>query len=444
MLSSLRRNADKIVFAFGLALVLFAYGVAVGKFRIWPHNFIEAAIEAGRDWSENWRHYLGIRSKWVQDSKEPPGVSKYDPAAAWPGDTFVSAYRDDIFGGALVAMDGTVRHAWKLPIAEIWRRAGYATKPMPDVDVAIHGAQMLPNGDLILAVAGQALVRLDACSKVVWSIPLRAHHSVDVQADGEIVITGAATYTKANPRWPRLRPGPGGSFEDQTIARVAPDGKVIEEYSISDVIYDSDWEALLFAGRGSTFAMAEADPYHLNDVEVLKPEMAAAFPMFRAGDLLVDLRNLQTMVVLDGQTRKIKWTMTGPFFGQHDPDFAPNGRIVMFDNRITGATPQLGYTQILEVDPATRAVTWRYSGTDAEPLYSPIGGKVQTLPNGNILVGEPQGGRVIELARGPDGQDGGRIVWQWVNGYGPGRVGMIFDIQRVPAVSEPWVGKACG
>jgi hypothetical protein len=26
----------------------------------------------------------------------------------------------------------------------------------------------------------------------------------------------------------------------------------------------------------------------------------------------------------------------------------------------------------------------------------------------------------------------------------PGRIGMIFDIQRVPAVTEPWVGQACG
>ena len=95
------------------------------------------------------------------------------------------------------------------------------------------------------------------------------------------------------------------------------------------------------AGRGSSFMMAEADPYHLNDVEELRPEMAAAFPLFKAGDLLVDLRNLQTMVVLDGQTREVKWSMTGPFFGQHDPDFAPNGHIIMFDNRITGEGPTL-------------------------------------------------------------------------------------------------------
>lgn len=440
MLGFLRRNLDKLVFALGVVLAVFAYGVAVGKFRLWPHDVIEAATEAGRDWRENWRHYLGIRSKWVQDSTLPGGVSIHDPARAWAGDTFVSAFRDNIFGGALVAMDGTVRHEWKLPIDEIWRRAGYESSPMPDVDVAIHGAHMMPNGDLILAVAGRALVRLDACSRVVWSIPVLAHHSVDVLPNGEILVPGATTYTAPNPKWPRLRPGAAGYFDDQTIVRVSPDGKILDEFSITDSIYESDWTALLFAGRGSSFTMAESDPYHLNDIEMLRPEMAAAFPLFEAGDLLVDLRNLQTMVVLDGETRKIKWTMTGPFFGQHDPDFAPNGHIIVFDNRITGNQPQLGYTKVLEIDPATRKVVWSYSGSDAEPFYTPIGGKVQMLPNGNILVGEPQGGRVFELAK--EG-DGGKIVWQWVNQEEPGRIGMIFDIQRGPVVTEPWVGRAC-
>ena len=52
-----------LVFAFGLAIAVFAYGIAVGKPRLFPHDVIEAATEAARDWRDNWRHYLGIRSK---------------------------------------------------------------------------------------------------------------------------------------------------------------------------------------------------------------------------------------------------------------------------------------------------------------------------------------------------------------------------------------------
>jgi hypothetical protein len=338
-------------------------------------------------------------------------------------------------------MDGKVLHHWSMSVADIWRGAGYDEAPMPDADAAPHGVEMLPNGDVVLAMAGAALARIDACSQVVWSSKLSAHHTVDVLPNGEILVPGTVAYTKPNPKWPRLRPGDTGYFQDHLLMRVSPDGKLLEQISISDVIYDSHWTALLFAGRGSNYSMAEEDPYHLNDIEMLRPEMAAAFPMFEAGDLLVSIRNLQTLAVIDGRTHKIKWKMTGPFFGQHDPDFAPNGHIIVFDNQITGHKPELGYSEVMEIDPATHEVVWAYTGTNEQPLYSDIGGRVQWLPNGNILVGDPRGGRVFELARDANGK--GEIVWEYVNQIAPGTVGMVFDIQRVAAITEPWVGKAC-
>lgn len=441
MLNFLRRNAEKMLFGFGIAVAIFAYGVAAAKYNIFPHSTLQAAFAAARDWQDNWRHYFGIRSNWAQDTTRSGGVTIHDQNRSGSGMTFINLYREGGFKGVLIDMDGKVVHEWVLPLDDIWRKAGYEKPPMSDVDAAPHGVQMLPNGDLVLAMAGAALTRLDACSRVVWSIPLHAHHMVDILPNGDILVPTMGLHTTPNPKWPRLRPGNIGYFEDQLLTRVSPDGKVLEEISVSDLIYDSDWMALLFVGRDSTFAMAEADPYHLNDVEMLRPEMAAAFPQFAAGDLLVSLRNLQTLLVVDGKDHKIKWTMTGPFFGQHDADFAPNGHIIMFDNRISGHTPQFGYSKVLEIDPTTRTVAWTYTGTDADPFYSDMGGRVQWLPNGNILVGEPQGGRVFEVTHDADGK--GEIVWEYVNLIAPGTVGSVFDVQRVPNVTEPWVGKAC-
>jgi hypothetical protein len=444
MLSFLRRNLDRIVFAVGAALLVFGYGVAVGKLRLFPHDMIEAAAEAGRDWRENWRHYLGIRSRWLQPTARTATLPVHDPARAWAGHTFVTQYKDGAFGGDLLAMDGTVLHHWKLPLPEIWRTAGYAAAPMADEDATTHGAELLPGGDVVMSIGGYVVARIDACSRVVWAKQVAAHHAIDLQASGkEILAPGMIRHEKSNPAWPRLRLGPSGYVEDQTVLKIAlEDGRVLEEFSILDAIYESGWEGLLFAGRGSTYAMAESDPLHMNDVETLRPEMAAAFPMFRAGDLLVSLRNLQTLVVLDGGTHKIKWSMTGPFYGQHDPDFAPDGRILLFDNRISGLPPQLGQSRVLAIDPATREVAWQHEGSAAEPFYTPIAGKVQHLPNGNVLALSPQDGTVLELA--PDGRGGSEIVWEYVNLVEPGTVGMLFDMTRVPTVSEPWVGKACG
>src|SRR3712207_7077721 len=54
-----------------------------------------------------------------------------------------------LFRSRLIDMDGRVLHTWRLPLEEIWRQAGYDRPPMPDIDVAIHGATLLPNGDIV-------------------------------------------------------------------------------------------------------------------------------------------------------------------------------------------------------------------------------------------------------------------------------------------------------
>jgi hypothetical protein len=366
----------------------------------------------------------------------------HEPAQAWAGHTFVTQYRDGAFGADLLDMNGDVLHHWRLPLSEIWRAAGYAAAPMADEDATTHGADLLPNGDGVMSIGGYVVARIDACSRVVWSKPIAAHHALQVLPGGEILAPGMIRHTAPNPAWPRLRLGPAGYVDDQTVLRIGlEDGRVIEEFSILDALYQSGWEGLLFAGRGSSYAMAEADPLHMNDVEALSPELAAAFPMFKAGDLLVSLRNLQTLVVLDGAARRVKWSMTGPIYGQHDPDFSPDGRILVFDNRITGARPERGQSGVAAIDPATHAISWLFRGSEAEPFYTPVAGKVQHLPNGNVLALSPQDGVIVEVA--PDGRGESRIVWQYVNLVAPGMVGMLFDVARVPKIEAPWVGAAC-
>ena len=186
-------------------------------------------------------------------------------------------------------------------------------------------------------------------------------------------------------------------------------------------------------------AIRDHDPLHTNDVEVLRQDMAAAFPQFAAGDVMLSLRNINTVLVVDGQTWRVKWKMTGPFLMQHDPDFLPNGHILLFDNRITGSKPLFGYSRILEIDPATRQVVWSYQGTDDEPFYTDSGGVQQLLPNGNVLVVETQGGRVFEVARGSSE----RIVWEFVNLQEEDFIGGISGAQRVDASGLDFIGQSC-
>src|SRR3954447_25503971 len=93
-----RERLERGLFLAGLLALAFGYGVAVGKGLLFPHVLINNAVDAARDWRENWRQYLGLRSEFVLPSERTAGgVTRYD-RAAWPGDTFLTMYHDHRFG----------------------------------------------------------------------------------------------------------------------------------------------------------------------------------------------------------------------------------------------------------------------------------------------------------------------------------------------------------
>ena len=438
-LRGIRQKWDFALFCVGVLGLAFAFGVAVERYKIFPQGLIEDAAAAVDDWRDNWRHYLEIQSKYlVPTTHAKGGVTRYDPAAASPGHTFLTLFRGDLFGATLIDMEGKVLHSWNVKFSEVFPDPKHLEVAPPDYDVVLHGTALLPNGDVILTMEGVGAVRLDRCSKVVWSLPVMTHHQIDALPDGDTLMAVDRMRMAPDPRYPRLEPGPEGYFLENGILRLRPDGSVAEERWLMDSLYDSGWESLMFSGEDAVVRTGQ--PTHNNDVEMLRPEMAAAFPMFQAGDVMLSLRNNQTIMVVDGKTWRVKWTMTGPFLYQHDPDFLPNGHILLFDNRKTGGTPRLGYSRIIEIDPATREIVWSYQGTDAEPFYTDIRGQQQQLPNGNVLVVEAQRGRVFEVAREPEN----RIVWEYVNLVRDGLAGAVTGAERFAPEQLTFLGGTCG
>lgn len=140
---------------------------------------------------------------------------------------------------------------------------------------------------------------------------------------------------------------------------------------------------------------------------------------------MVSFRNLNLIVIIDPVTEKIKWSMTGPFIRQHDPDFLENGKISVFDNRMddkNGAI--LGGSRILSIDPITRQVHTVYKGDSQNPFFTDIMGKHQYLPNGNILIAEALAGRAFEIT--PSGE----IVWTYINKLNDNEVYVIEQATR--------------
>ena len=131
--------------------------------------------------------------------------------------------------------------------------------------------------------------------------------------------------------------------------------------------------------------------------------------------------------VLDPETGLINWAQRGPWFGQHDPHFLPNGRISVYDNRDVvnydaeaRGVPRRA-SRILQLDPSTGSTETIFEGTLAEPFFTDAIGQHQYQPNGNILITESWGGRVFEIT------PNGKKVWEYVNRIDPGRVALIAE-----------------
>jgi hypothetical protein len=208
---------------------------------------------------------------------------------------------------------------------------------------------------------------------------------------------------------------------EDTILKISDDGDIVEEISIEEVLFQNNLQGMLFWKRGT------GDMTHVNDIEELSPELAARFPMFAAGDLLVSMRMQHMIFVMDPETLVVKWFQAGPWIGQHDPDFLESGRILVFNNNNDGrGGTRYGGSNILEVDPARHAVSFRYGGTDDQRMFTHERGKQQELAGRHILVTEANAGRAFEVDA--DGQ----IVWEFINRYDETDAALITEATRYP------------
>ena len=183
--------------------------------------------------------------------------------------------------------------------------------------------------------------------------------------------------------------------------------------SMLEIVYRSGYYGLLFLNLTKEDSFSNTgDVLHLNDIEVLSKDKADAFDLFHAGDIMVSMRHLNTVSVIDGETERIKWSLTYPFFTQHDPDFTEDGYITVFDNHCDWlghqyASQEQG-SRIVRIEPSTKSVTTLYGWDKNQYFYTIHGGKAQHLPNGNMLITESGPGRVFEI------NTDGEIVWDWI------------------------------
>ncbi len=415
----LRRNqnagsADPLaLLSVGAVLFLvFLGGALTMLFDTAPANAIRDAYRGGRAYYEQVFRYRDryATDLWPQARDDRGGVTLRKAAAMQPGLTlFTSA---DSPRAQLIEADGSVVHEWQLPFSRVWDESSPVRRPMPDDHVYFRKARLLANGDIIAlyeAVGdtpyGYGMVRLTPGSEIVWRNLDNFHHDFDITADGRIV--GLAHGFRRSPLAHADQFDPP-LLEDFLVV-LDDQGRTLRRISLLEALNDSPFRSLLW--RIPYYSME--DPLHANGVDYLDDGDARALsrhlPMAAAGQVLVSFRELAggSLALIEPASGQVLWASHGPWLAQHDPDVLDDGHLLVFDNRgnLGGRTP----TRIIEVNPASGGVVWSYDGPDERPLESLIRGSQQRLANGNTLITESSGGRLLEVSRD------GELIWEYHN-----------------------------
>ena len=348
------------------------------------------------------------------------GVTWIDPERVAPGFNIYTNEGTEVY---LTNLDGERVHTWNVPAEKKWCELG----------------ELLDDGKLAVVCTTRSLTILDWDSNVLLDVKDNIHHDVAVLPDDSGYFV---------PVWRKKR-YKGRKVRFDSVMRLSSTGEVVDEWSTFEALEElqalhpplpldvrrpretvakNEKEALKAAdSRESKFL--GFDYYHLNSVEIL-PEtpLGQQDSRFRAGNLLVCLRNVDLIVVLDQDDHSVTWSWgTDTLDLPHMPTMLPNGNILIFDNG-----KYRKFSRVLEIEPASGEIVWQYEGDPPESFFSKWRGSAQRLSNGNTLICESERGYVFEVT--PEGEK----VWEFWN---PDLKGdqrkRIYRFMRVDAAQLP-------
>jgi arylsulfotransferase ASST len=372
------------------------------------------------------------------------GLRVYDPDQAYPGFTLFAPLSHGMRPGAssapevhaepaaaarhpvyLIDMQGEITHTWQMPYPP--GEYGYLTER----GTLFYNGQILnPSYPGQMPFQAGVALEVDWRGRTLWEIRHPDHHHDGIRLrNGNVLLLCHRALPAA--LVPKILGGhPGTEHEGALYGDY-----LIELTTSSQVVWEwRSWEHL--------------DPEE-DRITALQDHRAfwssgngiAEWPN---GDISISFRNISTVVTVSRRTGKIVWKLGAPpLSGQHAPTPLPNGNLLIFDNGPHRLDDTYPYSRVIEVDPASREIVWRYQENPVFNFFSPRISNAQRLPNGNTLICEGLFGRLFEVT--VDGE----VVWEYVSPYftgsPKGQHNSVFrayrysaaDIERARATSEP-------
>ncbi|MEM6354862.1 MAG: arylsulfotransferase family protein [Pseudomonadota bacterium] len=299
----------------------FIAGIYATENRLFPYTLVTQVRNDFQQLLTEGDTLAGIRPKaWTAPPRQDgSGVTLHVPEEAGEELIMLQGLFDRGLEIRLVALDGTVVHRWPFSPATLTEGIEHLrNRPLVEWNYDTHGAVALPDGSVVFNIDHKALLKLDRCGELVWRVDEPTHHSVELNDDGSFWVSSADKHWDQStlPSLPFDAP-----LSEDTLLQVGADGAILREISLLDVFLENDAMGLLTLAGGTSPKTYRAyrpdmsrEVFHLNDVEALPAAMAAAFPGFEAGDVVISLRNRNLIMVLDPDTKAINGTAsaTGP------------------------------------------------------------------------------------------------------------------------------------
>jgi hypothetical protein len=326
---------------------------------------------------------------------------------------------------SIIESNGTLVHQWQLDWFELWPDAShlsYFMKPKSQPGTMIHGAEILPNGDLVFNFEYLGMIRINMCGDVVWRLPFQTHHSIFID-EQEFIWVGVNKVRK-NDTLKQAFHQP--YYIEPFIFTLTRDGTIIEQKSVFDILNDNHLSAALYLSSiDNEDPIVKGDTLHLNDIEIFPSTMKFGF--FQAGDIMISLRNINMIIIVEPSTWKLKHVISNLTLRQHDPDFIDGNTISVYDNNNQfSKNDNNAFSQIVRISVPDNTVTPLFKGNEKIPFYSKILGKQQQLANGNLLITDSRNGKAIEV------NSNNELVWEFINVIDKNTAAVIQEVERLP------------
>ncbi len=290
-------------------------------------------------------------------------------------------------------------HRWDFDVDPIWRDTDLDSRfvdlARDENTVRFRNFHTLldADGSVVTKSGLSPLVRMDLCGKVDWVNDDHVfHHSIERDEDG--------FYWVPIHIEPRTVAFGSRLFMDDGLARVDPDGNVVETRSVAQILAANGLEVYM---RGMGHEL-EDDPVHLNDIQPVLEDGE----IWRKGDVWLSLRNRSMVALYRPETDEILWWHIGPWIHQHDVNVLDERRITVFDNNskkagaahIDNVSDDVSGVWIVDVveNDFQRVYPEAFEALDIRASHS---GRGRLMEDGSLFVEEGTVARLVVI--GPDG-----------------------------------------